>query len=365
VIVSTYPESGSRNIGDQLITSCLKNLITDNIPGAEFNVIWRADSWDNVKDIVLAADHVFFACLAIRPYMHKREYPYLEELVDSCVPFSVIAAGTAFPVSRNVNIYEGFSEESIRLLKKVNEHAAVFTTRGVLSQEFCQRAGLHKAVFNGDVAFYDNNLDGFVFDKYVDVKKIVISDPHRPLSYTESMEVLVDGLKSAFPNAEVLIAQHGVSKVVEEFCQRKSIRIEKIYENRYSGLNVYDEADLHVGFRVHGHVSALKRRKYSYLLEQDGRGCDYGATIQSKISIPNYQSSGIPVFSIKNLIKFFIGRPLTFKNKASVSPAHQVLALIKRDAEGGFAKFSGLEKQIMEFNRLTKNSIKKVLTNAK
>lgn len=365
VIISTYPAAGSRNIGDQLITTCLKQVILDNFPEAKFDIIWRADTWNNVRETVLSADHVFFACLAMRPHMHKKEYPFLKDLLDTGIPFSVVAAGTDLPVSRDLNIYEGFSEESLLLLKKANDDAVVFTTRGCISHEFCRRNGLDRAIFNGDVAFYDKALDDLAFHKDLDVRKIIISDPHRAAIYIESLEVLVDGLELVFPEAEIYLAQHGVNRVVEDFCERRSLRIERIYEDRHSGLNVYDEADLHVGFRVHGHVSALKRRKYSYLLEQDGRGCDYGATILSKISIPNYSATGSHKVSVKNLIKRLIGRPVSFKQKASISPAYQILALIKRDADCGFGKFVGLEKQISDFNRLTEESIKRVLSNAK
>lgn len=336
----------------------------DKVADAEFSIIYRADSWDNVKEAVLAADHVFFACLALRANMHKKQYPYLEELVDSGIPFSVIASGTDLPVSKDTNIYEGFSHESISLLKKINDKAVVFTTRGGVSQEFCKRAGLDNAVFNGDVAFYDKKIDEINFKQGAQCKNIVVSDPHRAAGYLEGMHVLIDGLKAIFPDANIVVAQHGVNKVVEDFCKKNSIQIEKIYEDKYSGLKIYEEADLHVGFRVHAHVSALKRKKYSYLLEQDGRGCDYGSTIERKISVPNYSYSKTPVYSVKNLVKLLIGRPLTFKEKASVAPVYELLAMIRRDSEEGFVKFIGLEQQILEFNRLTETSIKKVLGGA-
>ncbi|MDR5903018.1 polysaccharide pyruvyl transferase family protein [Halomonas icarae] len=361
VIVSTYPEQGSKNIGDQLITTCLKNLVSDLIPDAGFSVIWRADSWDNVKSTVLGADHVFFACLALRPNMHKNEYPYLGELVDAGIPFSVIAAGTDLPVDKDADIYAGFSDDSIRLLKKVNDRAAVFTTRGGVSQEFCLRIGLEKVIFSGDVAFYDQSLSEVKFEKGVECKKIVVSDPHRASCYIKPFKTLLDGLRDLFPEAEVVVAQHGVNKVIDDFCYENSIKTEKIYEDRYGGLKVYDEADLHVGFRVHAHVSALKRRKYSYLLEQDGRGCDYGSTLERKISVSNFIFPKNLAKNYKNLARLLLGRPLNYVALASVSPVHQLLAIIRHDSEDEFRKFAGLEDQILKFNRLNQGAIEKAL----
>ena len=34
----------------------------------------------------------------------------------------------------------------------------------------------------------------------------------------------------------------------------------------------YDESDIHIGYRVHGHLRFLAARKPSVLLEEDGRG---------------------------------------------------------------------------------------------
>lgn len=360
VIVSTYPESGSKNIGDQLITSCLKSLIIDNIPDADFSVVWRGDSWENIKDTVLASDHIFFACLAIRPRMHEKEYPYLYEILSSGIQFSIVAAGTDLPVARDIDIYKEFSKKSIQLLCEINHRAVAFTTRGALTQEFCRKNGLDRAIFAGDIAFYNKTYNNLTFEKDVNINKIVISDPHRAVAYMKPMGILIDELRNTFPGAKLLVALHGINKEVESLCELKDVGVAKIYEDRYSGLDIYEEADLHVGFRVHAHVSALKRKKYSYLLEQDGRGCDYGVTIENKISLPCYAASS-PLFSLKNIIKLIVGRPRAAKQTVSISPVFQLMALIRNDFENGFEKFVGLEEQVKKFNKASEDALRPVL----
>lgn len=361
VIISTYPAHGSKNIGDQLITSCLQNLVSDAISDAQFDVIWRADYWENVKKTVLEADHVFFACLALRQRMSENIYPYLQQVLDSGVPFSVVAAGTDLEVEKNDNIYEGFSDETISVLKTVNERSFFFTTRGVVTQEFCRYLRLSRATLGGDVAFYDKRFDDLKFNNNIEVKKIVVSDPHKPLDYLKPMQVLLEGLKNIFPSAEIVVAQHGLNKIVEDYCLKNSVKTVRIYEDRFNGLDIYDEADLHVGFRVHAHVSALKRRKYSYLLEQDGRGCDYGATLERKISVSNFLYPTRPVLTLKNLARFLSSRPVIYRRFASVSPVYQLLAIIREDSITGFEKFSGLEKQILSFSKINESAMRALL----
>ena len=193
VIVSTYPEYGSKNIGDMLITNKLKALISE-FGHFDITVVWRAASWDSVKEVILSADHVFFACLAIRPFMHKNEYPYLEKVIDNEVKFSVISAGTALSVNTPNRILDSLSKPTIELLRRVNNNATVKTTRGALSQEACRRFGLDKFEFSGDIAFYNPLYSDKRFEENRNIKKIVISDPHRANMYLNSFKTLYFGI---------------------------------------------------------------------------------------------------------------------------------------------------------------------------
>jgi len=363
VIIGTYPEYGSKNIGDQLITNALCEIVKSQINDARIKIVWRAESWGKVESCLVNADHVFFACLAIRPFMHKKEYPYLERLVDSGVPFSVIASGTDLPVTSFGGVFSGFSGESISLLKKINSKATVLTTRGVLTQEFCNHHGLSNFKFSGDVAFYDSRFSNRSFRYNNEIRRVVISDPHRSDVYLDSLSALYKGMRSLFPSASILIAQHGIDERLVKFCTERDMRLIKIYNERDSGLDIYDEVDIHVGFRVHAHVSALKRRVYSYLLEQDGRGCDYGLTMRRKISIPNYFGAKHSVVW-RSASSLFLGRSLRNKFCAASSvPAEEMIALIRNDASDGFEKFLGLEKEIEVFNENSISSVKEALRN--
>lgn len=111
-------------------------------------------------------------------------------------------------------------------------------------------------------------------------------------------------------------------------------------------MDFYDTVDLRVGFRVHAHVSALARRKYSYLIEQDGRGCDYGRYMNANISVPYYVNKTNIVLS-----KIFRAKTLSRLSKRGTSSAiTQLLSVIGKDQRTGFETFSGLENQIAQIN---------------
>lgn len=359
VIVSTYPAQGSKNIGDWLITNKVKEIITD-LGDYDVEVVFRADAWESVKHVVLSASHVIFACLAIRSHMHKVEYPFLEEFLKSGVPFSVIAAGTNLPVNSDRNIYNDFNPGTVRVLREMNKRAVVATTRGVLTQEACVRLGLDKFVFAGDVAFYDKAKCGREFSAGNRVESIVVSDPHYAKQYLTSFEALCRGIRNIFTDAKVVVAQHGVNHDVDKLCAEIGIPTVKIYENPSLGFQIYDAADLHVGFRVHAHVSALSRRIYSYLLEQDGRGCDYGLTLSQKLSVPNYREQRF-ASKLRAVATILCRGRYTFHGSVSSSPAEQAVAMIRTDAQQQFRKFVGLGEQIDFFIHANKNAVAKAL----
>ena len=54
------------------------------------------------------------------------------------------------------------------------------------------------------------------------------------------------------------------------------------------GFKVYDDCDLHIGFRVHAHIYNLSNRHLSILIEEDGRG----AGVNEALGIQGFKSTG-------------------------------------------------------------------------
>ena len=354
VLVSTYPKEGTQNIGDKLIEQCCSNAIRSVDPKADISAIWRASSWNDVKDVIHSSDRIVFACLAIRKNILS-VYPYLENILNASIPFSVLSAGTALPIEAANLFSKGFTANDLDILKRTAYAAQTFTTRGVLSQAFCEKNGLHEAKLSGDIAFFDNRYDELKFAKTKSIANIAISDPHYSQFYESAFEELVNSLKNFFPNANIDCLLHGKNSTIKTLCDKLELKCHAIYQQPNTGLNIYDNYDLHVGFRIHGHVSALKRRIPSYLLEQDGRGTDYGLTFSRKISIPCYR----------------VPRPVSQKlcNEKEKMPAQVTAApssiqllstIIAQDYLDGFVRFLGFETEINRFNTRNISEIKKI-----
>ena len=89
---------------------------------------------------------------------------------------------------------------------------------------------------------------------FPDAKKICSF--HRGVGATDSYTAQADERRNR--KTETIAKDHGFEILDLAFSPDK--------------LSVYDDCDLHVGYRVHGHLYFLSRRKPSLLLEEDGRG---------------------------------------------------------------------------------------------
>lgn len=357
-IISTYPAAGSQNIGDQLITDALVRLIQEQTPSAEIVIFWRAADWGSIANDVMRCEFIIFACLAIRHALFDKTYPYAQNVIESGIPYGVISCGTDLQVE-SVDLYRhGARKQTLNELRQLHDNAQFFTTRGLITQAFCKHHELDKAHFTGDIAFYDprHQARRFAHVTPSQIKRIAISDPHHPESFSQGLIKLNGGLQKLFPHARCDVLLHGKNPSIESLCTENGISFIRIYEDRHGGLDLYDDYQLHAGFRVHAHVSALGRRIPSYLLEQDGRGADYGLTLERKISVPCFMSA--PEH----------WRPSRLWKKRQPKSIHlsavdQLLARINHDRDMQFSQFCGLENQLEHFCTLLKSTLLPALAN--
>ena len=56
----------------------------------------------------------------------------------------------------------------------------------------------------------------------------------------------------------------------------------KVHDISYGvdGFKIYDDCDLHLGYRVHAHIYNLSKRNISVLLEEDGRGAGANSALK-------------------------------------------------------------------------------------
>lgn len=158
--------------------------------------------------------------------------------------------------------------------------------RDLITCQVLQYQGFDDVCMTGCPAWYDIELvreRGKA--KYKEPKRIIISDPASKYFYRECLS-LTDFIIRRFPNAEVSFVFHrGRDKDFSEELANRRIQILDI-AGSCDGFEIYNECDLHIGYRVHAHIYNLSRRQNSILIEEDGRG----AGVDQALGLPQIKA---------------------------------------------------------------------------
>jgi hypothetical protein len=136
----------------------------------------------------------------------------------------------------------------------------------------------------GDMVLYDLDFIGCELSTN-NVSSVVFTIQHHEKYRDQSFKVL-KLIKDIFPSAYLFVAFHSRvvkrSRIVANYANSLGFKELHLYGD-HGNLNVYNHIDLHIGYRQHGHISFLRRRKPSILLVEDARA--YGFSKSGALSI--------------------------------------------------------------------------------
>lgn len=365
-IISTYPANGSKNIGDKLIEQSTKKLLREVLAISDFDIIWREDIKDNVN-VINQSSLMVYACLAVRNNMFPRVYNLPDELSAIKTPVIIISSGTSLAPSEIESCELGsdaqYDQFTIEKLREIGSKALGFSCRGEITFNVLKRLSISNLEMTGDVAFWEPRFDNLKFKQKSAVKKIAVSTPHYPQLYSDHFFKFLSYLRKKFPGSEIHIILHGITDWINHDQVRDlNCTIHEIYESDVRSLDIYLDMDVHIGYRVHAHVSALKRRIPSYLFAIDGRGMDYGKTLITGTTVKAWKINSNIEVQVSKLAKSFVKEKLLRRERsqkelpvqANFNAINYLVDLMKRDADEGFVRFIGYEKDILEINRKLK-----------
>lgn len=286
-----------KNAGDFLIVKRAYDLIQNQIPEAEIKVFRRNDPLDPFLDEINKCDFLVFAG---GPGYVKNMYPGRFPLVDDLNRIKpkmlVLGMGCYGRNSKPSRI--NFNQSTKVLLDRLERDGLGLGCRDLLTYKTLQLSGCNSVLMTGCPAWYD--LDYLEKCDVVNpvplsqIRKISVSDPASEDNFRTAKSLILQ-LKDHFPKAEIeLVFHRGWSedgftkdsvaffqKELRNWCNKNGVAT---YNIAYSseGFSVYDECDLHIGFRVHAHIYSLSHRRPSFLLEEDGRGFGVNESLNLK-----------------------------------------------------------------------------------
>jgi len=191
------------------------------------------------------------------------------------------------------------------------------------------------------------------------IRKIVYTPAQRHMYRQQSIDVMAL-LKRMFSGIELYCSFHrGISSnddsptidsennlILKNGAEKLGYTIVDASQD-LNKLKLYDECDFHVGYRVHGHIFFLSKRKPSVLIHEDGRGNGVSDALNVQgidayeRSVSSQVAKKISLPKISGGIKKIFG---------DIVPSNMLLKILEdyliEEIESDFSRFSGVGKVI-------------------
>lgn len=281
-----------KNAGDFLIERRCGELLRYVYPGCEITRLSRQkDLTDLLPEINDADAVVITGGPALLPSVYPTVIPLVSDLRDIKPPLFAMALGIYAMGDKSALVNYKFNEPTQRLWRRIEDDGFIVGCRDVNSANVMNRNGF-LSIMTGCAAWYDlENVESVLLKSVERYEKILVSDPASTQNYDTALNLL-KYLRKKFPEAKVTFAFHrGTSadeytplktgEKLKEFADAITKMDFEYKDISYSadGFNLYDDCDLHIGFRVHAHIYTLSKRRKSILISEDLRGEGFDQTV--------------------------------------------------------------------------------------
>lgn len=285
------PGTGNRNIGDALIHHSARQLLREVKGPVEVMVRPQSEALTDDLDEVNGCR----AVLTLPP-LRDDTWPNVVRLTDDLDDLTVPVVGLGAAGKRPAQSLReaadfGPDEGTSRLLDRIAADVGVVACRDAFTQWELANAGYHTTLV-GDCAFYDPELIGTAPTKPREVRRVAFTAPRSGHLVGEAAAMLAM-IRATLPDAEVRVVRHGLPNAAEARVEgRAGLPVVDVSGDDIDRLAAaYDDVDLYVGYRVHGHLWRMRTRRPSILVEEDSRAVGFNATL-GQVGVPTRRRSG-------------------------------------------------------------------------
>lgn len=264
------------NVGDQLITEVTLELIEDVHGETEFEIYFKGEDLTSRLDQINTADAILLLGLEIQPDNTWPDQYRLADDIDDIEP-------PLIPISSSYSFFPGDVSELKKqalgpgtktLLDRImsDRPDSPIQVRDRWVGRVLERNG-YETVLTGDPGWYDMEYIGREFHRPTDIDKLVFTTPHSYL-FRDQAEELLRTLGRRFDEADRIVSLHSGTRPIDrsllDTARKSGWRVHHAsHETRH--LELYRDSDLHVGYRLHGHLAHLRWRRPSIILAEDSR----------------------------------------------------------------------------------------------
>lgn len=278
LFLTTYPEHKSQNVGDNLIAHSTIDLIRQFNPDFEPTIVFREKSLDGFSK--KKVKHIIAPGFSVANGVYPGLFPLYTDL-GRLTNFHPVGCSFQHPIpsrdSFNAALYD---EQTKDFLKLVVDRAGPLPCRDQLIVDMLTHQLGIPAYYSGDMAIYDAQYLATSFKPPREIKSLVFTVQHH-LHYLEQSVELLKRIKAAFPGAKLYVALHSKPNSVSSTVAARASQLgfETLHQYKdIANLETYKAIDLHIGYRLHGHICFLRYRKPSILMVEDARSFGFAQT---------------------------------------------------------------------------------------
>jgi len=332
-----------KNFGDYLIFERAINILKKEMNNFEYEL------FDGSKSIPDAMVNKYDAFIipggpGITKKAYPKVYPLNKNIFKQNKPIYFIGGGS--------NVY--FLNEKYILDKKTKDFLlycnkfSPIGCRDVYTVNLLQENGI-TATMNGCPAWYDYDFFGKRIEDDYKIKKIMLSVPGKEMFFDQFIDLV--GKFVEFQKFEIHISfNHGIEIEVFKKLYNKISSMNVISHDMSGGTSksyIYDEMDLHVGYRVHTNIYFLSHRKPSILIAEDSRGKGLLDTFNG-VGVIGYDYNSRFKYKLNNILKKILRN-----NKMKISSYRNINEYIKSEinllVNGNYHKFNDIFEKMENY----------------
>ena len=353
-----YMTGAAVNAGDFLIEKRAKALLKKFIPDIELTTEIRVkkDYSDRI-DYLNSFDAILFPGGPLYQLeIYPNAIPFVHDLSLIKRPLFFIGGGL------KSNVYGPIMSEQTKEFFSFGTKSGVpLGCRDILTYRFLKQQGFHDVLMTGCPAWYSlehvEKTDINVQTK--GKRKICVSEPAKASNIPLLVKLLY-ALRNKYKNDEILLVIHRENKkTLEALLPRlkNELDISIVYiSGSVEGFEIYDDCDIHIGFRVHAHIYNLSIRNLSFLINEDIRGRGINLTLGlENIEIEKPITWERSILSDRFKIKQYINESLSFDYVI-----YHLLDCIEESESQGFCNYCEAYKKMNRYFSVMQSHIMQI-----
>lgn len=364
-----------KNVGDFLITERAIALLENIAPDYEFVIRPHWKELDDIEFVNNSEGIIILGGPGFQMNMYPGVYKLMKYLEDIKVPIYTLGTGwKGVPGDRTTEKLYEFTDSAKQMLNKMNETDAGMSCRDHQTERTLNNNGYKNVTMTGCPVWYDLDSIGKKFVAPKEVNRIIYTPAQSEFFSEQSIQIL-KFLKNKYINSEIIVSFHrGIGEVdqytpkddadntlkIADAAKKIGVKVVDVSFDT-SKLSLYDDCDLHIGYRVHAHIYFLSKRLPSILIHEDGRGNGVSEALGSP-GIDGYRSSNIysrffGAFN-KNRRVLSIYRKLAFRiNDNITDDLNNVISNLEKT---NFEHYINISKYIDEHYKVMETFIKNI-----